>query len=88
MTLDALSSCAHCKEHGPVFPPDGFTLFALLFVKMMCRGIVFLGTVTLKTQGVSFFYRGDAVYVVTIAAANIAMVHFALSKGPVNVYFL
>jgi hypothetical protein len=88
VTLDTLSPGADVEQHLALSGSDGLPFFAFLLVKMMCLGIVLMGSVALQTQIVALFYWFDTVDVVAVAAAHITIIHFTLGEGAINIYFI
>jgi hypothetical protein len=88
VTPDTLSTGADVEQDLTINGSDGLPFFAVLLVKMMCLGVVLMGSVTLQTEIVALFYWFDTVDVVAVAAAHITMIHFTLGKRAVNIYFL
>jgi hypothetical protein len=54
----------------------------------MFFGVIFACPVALKTQIVALFDQLGTVYIVAVAAAHIPIIHLALHKRAVHIYFV
>jgi len=80
MTLNTRGPGADVKEQLAICRFDGFSLFPLFFMEMMFLCVVFVSPVALKTKIISLLDQFCTVYIMTISAAHIPMIHLALCE--------
>ena len=71
-----------------VFGLKRFAGFTFLFVKMMFFGVINGRPVALQAKVIAFLNELDTVDIVTVTAAHITVVHFALNERSIDIHLL
>ena len=85
MALDTLCAGSNLKQNVALRRFYRLANFVFLFVEMVFLRVVLRATVTLQAKLVAFLDQFDGVHVVTVTAAHVMAVHFALCEGAVHV---